>query len=328
MQFRKDCPSERQQLHNFYCCTSNEMHNTPKSFVADCVRYGFGWTQRSRKIHRNTRKPTTVAKEYRSILQRLPTIFAYMHFFFSDAHLGLGQAAARRQRERTVVQFLRMVGQQQAESLFIVGDLFDYWFDYRTVIPREFVRVLAAIADLVDAGIRVEYVIGNHDFGHRDYFQNELGVTVHTDDVMTTIAGRRCYLSHGDGKAFNDTGYLILKKLLRARPSNKMFRALHPDVGIGLAMWASRRSRDYTSQKNYGTKSVDAEKPGESDGLYAFAEKKILQEGFQLVVMGHSHTPRRVDLEGGTYINLGAWLKDRYYLQLTEDDLTFQPFTQ
>ncbi|MBK8911945.1 MAG: UDP-2,3-diacylglucosamine diphosphatase [Chlorobi bacterium] len=250
-----------------------------------------------------------------------------MHFFFSDAHLGLGQPAASRQREQAVLRFLRMVGEQRAQTLFIVGDLFDYWFDYRTVIPRQFVRTLSAIAELVEAGTRVEYVIGNHDFGHRDFFQNELGVAVHTGDLATTIAGRRCYISHGDGKAFNDTGYLILKKILRARISNILFRAVHPDLGIGLAMWASQRSRDYTSQKNYGAKGLDAEQPGESDGLYAFAQKKITQEGFQLVVMGHSHVPRRVELEGGTYINLGAWLKDRYYLQLSDEGLIFQPFT-
>ena len=250
-----------------------------------------------------------------------------MHFFFSDAHLGLGQPAASRQREQAVLRFLRMVGEQRAQTLFIVGDLFDYWFDYRTVIPRQFVRTLSAIAELVEAGTRVEYVIGNHDFGHRDFFQNELGVAVHTGDLATTIAGRRCYISHGDGKAFNDTRYLILKKILRARISNILFRAVHPDLGIGLAMWASQRSRDYTSQKNYGAKGLDAEQPGESDGLYAFAQKKIAQEGFQLVVMGHSHVPRCVELEGGTYINLGAWLKDRYYLQLSDEGLIFQPFT-
>jgi UDP-2,3-diacylglucosamine hydrolase len=138
--------------------------------------------------------------------------------------------------------------------------------------------------------------------------------------VERNIAGRRCYIAHGDGKAYNDTGYLILKRVLRARVSNALFRFLHPDIGIGTAAYASRRSRDYTAQKNY-----DGERSGESDGLYTFAGRKI-QEGYDLVVMGHSHSPRREDLPGGTYINLGTWLNDRSYLVLDENTLDLRRF--
>ncbi len=244
-----------------------------------------------------------------------------MHYFFSDVHLGLGAREANREREQAVLRFLRMVGAEGAERLFIVGDLFDYWFDYRTVVPRAFIRTLGAIAELVDAGIRVEYVIGNHDFGHRDFFRNELGVIVHEDDVALELAGRRCYISHGDGKALNDTGYLILKKVLRARSANAFFRFLHPDVGIGVASYASRSSRDYTSKKNYG-----GDRPGEKDGLYAFARKKIEDEGYGLVVMGHTHRVERADFPEGTYINLGSWLRDRCYLALDEATLEIRKF--
>jgi UDP-2,3-diacylglucosamine hydrolase len=215
-----------------------------------------------------------------------------------------------------------MVGESGAESLFIVGDLFDYWFDYRTVIPRGFVRTIGAIAELVDAGVPVEYVIGNHDFGHRDFFRQELGVGVHEDDIERVIAGRRCYISHGDGKAFNDTGYLILKKVLRARFSNALFRFFHPDVGIGIASYASRSSRDYTAKKNY-----DGDRPGEKDGLYAFAQRKIVEDGYDLVVMGHTHRPEVAEFPTGTYVNLGSWLRDRRYLALDETTLELRHFT-
>jgi len=246
-----------------------------------------------------------------------------MHFFFSDVHLGLGTREASRDRERAVVRFLEMVGSVGAETLFIVGDLFDYWFEYRAVVPREFVRTLAAIADLVEGGVRVEYIIGNHDFGHRDFFRDELGVHVHHDDIERTLSGRRCYIAHGDGKAFNDTGYLILKKVLRAPLSNALFRIVHPDIGIGVAMSASRRSRDHTNRKNY-----QGVVPGESDGLYVFAEQKIVEEGFDLVVMGHTHTPRRDDFPGGTYVNLGSWLgSTRRYLALDEETLELREFS-
>lgn len=244
-----------------------------------------------------------------------------MVYFFSDAHLGLGSAVSNRERERMVLRFLTMIGNEGAESVYIVGDLFDYWFEYRSVIPRGFTRTIGALAALVDAGITVEYIVGNHDFGHHNFFEQEIGVHVHYDDIERIIAGRRCYISHGDGKAFNDTGYLLLKRVLRSRLSNALFRFIHPDIGIGTAAYASRRSRDHTAQKNY-----DGEVPGESDGLYAFARKKILEEKYQLVVMGHSHSPARVDLPGGTYVNLGTWLNDRSYLVLDDATLDLRRF--
>jgi UDP-2,3-diacylglucosamine hydrolase len=245
-----------------------------------------------------------------------------MNYFFSDVHLGLGSEDSSRERERKLVRFLEMVGASAPESLWIVGDLFDYWFEYRSVIPNKFVRTLAAISKLVDAGVPVEYVIGNHDFGHRAFFTDELGVQVHGDDVERTIAGRRVYISHGDGKAFNDTGYLILKRVLRSPISNALFRVIHPDIGIGVASWMSRRSRQHTEGKDYSGGPRD----GEADGLQHFAQQKITDEGFDLVVMGHNHLPVRRDYPGGTYINLGTWLGDCSYLVLDERTIELRRF--
>lgn len=236
-----------------------------------------------------------------------------MTFFFSDVHLGLGDPGHSREREQRLVRFLDALVEARAERVFIVGDLFDYWFDYRTAVPRNFTRTLGALARLADSGTSVEYLIGNHDFGHRDYFESELGITVHTGDIERMLEGRRCYIAHGDGKAFNDTGYLILRKILRARLSGFLFRGLHPDIGIGVASWASRRSRAHTLAKYYGD-----EKTGESDGLSAFARKKLEEENYDLVVMGHSHTIRQVRYGNGLYINLGTWLKEPTYLALDE----------
>lgn len=225
-----------------------------------------------------------------------------MQIFFSDVHLGLGSEQSSREREHRVVRFLEQVGTSGADTLWIVGDLFDYWFDYRTVIPRQFVRTLGALAALADAGIAIEYVVGNHDFGHRDFFEKEIGLRLHPGDVEREIDGMRVYVSHGDGKAFNDRGYAILKKVLRSPISNRLWRLLHPDVGIGLAARASRKSREHTTSKGYGES-----RPGESDGLEAFAKQKI-DEGFDLVVMGHNHAVVDRPHGSGRYINLGAWL--------------------
>ena len=245
-----------------------------------------------------------------------------MHFFFSDVHLGLGTPESSRERERLLLRFLDHVGSSDAETLWIVGDLFDYWFEYRSVISRHFVRTLGALAELADAGVQIEYLMGNHDFGHRDFFEMEIGARVYPGDVEREIYGRRVYISHGDGKAFNDTGYVILKKVLRSPISNRLWRGLHPDIGIGLAARASRKSRDHTETKHYG-----GERPGEGDGLEHFARKKIEEEGFDLVVMGHNH--RRVDVRigEGRYINLGDWLSGSgSYLTLTPTTLAFELF--
>lgn len=245
-----------------------------------------------------------------------------MHYFFSDAHLGLGSPEERYEREQIVVRFLEFVRHQQPESLWIVGDLFDYWFDYRSVIPREFVRTLGAIAALSDAGVRVEYLMGNHDFGHRDFFEKELGVRVHPDDVSAELSGHRVLVSHGDGKALNDRGYLMLKKILRARTSNVLWRLLHPDIGIGLALRASRKSRDHTNRKHYG-----GERPGEAKGLELFAEEKIRSEHFDLVVMGHSHRADIIQFGDGTYVNLGNWIGlPKTYLCLDDDGFELREF--
>lgn len=244
-----------------------------------------------------------------------------MTFFFSDVHLGLGEPGRSREREHLLVRFLDALVEAEAERVYIVGDLFDYWFDYRTALPRGFTRTLGALARLADSGAEVEYLIGNHDFGHRDYFESELGVHLHSGDVERTLHGRRCYIAHGDGKAFNDTGYLILRAVLRARISQILFRSLHPDIGIGVASWASRRSRAHTLAKYYGD-----EKTGESDGLGAFARRKIEEEGCDLVIMGHSHTVRNTSFNGGSYINLGTWLKEPTYLALDEEVCELRTF--
>lgn len=245
-----------------------------------------------------------------------------MHFFFSDVHLGLGGREETREREELLLRFFDHVGASGADTLWIVGDLFDYWFEYRSVIPRDFVRTLGGLAALADAGVRIEYLMGNHDFGHRDFFASEIGAVVHSGDVEREICGRRVYISHGDGKAFNDTGYAILKKILRAKSSNRLWRLLHPDIGIGVAARASRKSRDHTETKHYG-----GERPGEGDGLEAFARRKIEEEGFDLVVMGHNHARVDREFEGGRYINLGDWLRGSgSYLTLDESSIAFHTF--
>ena len=137
-----------------------------------------------------------------------------MIYFISDAHLGHEKKDINRTVEDTLIAFLGKI-QSDCEKLFIVGDLFDYWFEYKSVIPKIYIRTLAALINLKDKGIPIEYIMGNHDFGHYKYFEEEMGIPVFRDDIEREINGKKFYISHGDGKSYNDTGYLILKKILR-----------------------------------------------------------------------------------------------------------------
>jgi UDP-2,3-diacylglucosamine hydrolase len=219
-----------------------------------------------------------------------------MIYFVSDVHLGFGPPDADRARERALSATLHAIA-ADATRVFIVGDLFDYWFDYASVIPRDFVRTLATLHDLRDAGVEITYLMGNHDFGHYSYFRDVLGIDVLEHDLDIMLGSKRFIIAHGDGKAHNDMGYRILRSILRNKVIQALYRMLHPTIGIGLASRTSRGSRAYTDKKDYGT----------VDGLRDFAVHKI-SEGADFVVMGHRHRVIQEQIGSGQYINLGDWL--------------------
>jgi len=148
-----------------------------------------------------------------------------------------------------------------------------------------------------DADMPVTYLMGNHDFGHHTFFRDELGIPIDEGDVDAHIGEKRFYISHGDGKAHNDTGYLVLRSVLRNRAAQAVYRWLHPNLGISLASRTSEGSRDYTADKDYGS----------VDGLRDFGAQK-LREGFDVVVMGHRHQPVFAPVDEGLYVNLGHWI--------------------
>ncbi|MDZ4745013.1 MAG: UDP-2,3-diacylglucosamine diphosphatase [bacterium] len=217
-------------------------------------------------------------------------------YFISDVHLGYGDRAEDRAREDLLVNLMHRLVVDVAH-LFIVGDLFDVWFDYKKVIPRTHVRTLSALQALRQAEIPVTYLMGNHDFGHHTYFRDELGIAIDDGDIDATIGNKRFYISHGDGKAHNDGGYLVLRSVLRSRAAQAVYRWMHPNLGISLASRTSEGSRDYTSEKDYGS----------VDGLKNFGIAK-LGEGYDVVVMGHRHQPVFEPVKHGLYVNLGHWL--------------------
>ena len=218
------------------------------------------------------------------------------YFFISDIHLGLLSREVEKQREKQLLKFLEFAS-ESCDELFIIGDLFDYWFEYKRVIQKGFVRTLAALEEFSEKGKRVHYIIGNHDFLHRDFFEQEVKAALYRHPIDVNLNGKRFFMGHGDGLVKNDIGYKILKKFLRNKFLQKIYSLVHPDLGIKIASATSRTSRDYTANKHYG----------QIDGLFEAAKTKI-DSGFDFVIFGHSHERAFEKYLNGTYINLGTWL--------------------
>ncbi len=223
------------------------------------------------------------------------------YLFISDIHLGLQGQAVENRKERLLVKFFKFA-QDNAKELFIVGDLFDYWFEYKRVYQKGFFRTLTALQDLTENGVKVHYIIGNHDFMHRNFFRDEIGALMYEEPVSRTLGDKKFFIGHGDGLVKNDLGYNILKKIMRNKMLQNVYSWLHPDIGVTIASSTSKSSRDYTSTKNYG----------EEDGLFDAAKEKI-DEGFDFVLFGHLHKRCFINYKNGTYINLGSWLGEPCY---------------
>jgi UDP-2,3-diacylglucosamine hydrolase len=223
------------------------------------------------------------------------------YLFISDIHLGLQSKETEKAKELKLVSFLNYA-RENCSELFIAGDLFDYWFEYKRVYQKGFFRTLTALQDLTQAGVKVHYFIGNHDFLHRNFFTDEIGVELHEDGIDKTLNGKRFFIAHGDGLVKNDWGYNILKAILRNKFIQKLYSLIHPDLGVYLASHTSKTSREYTSQKNYG----------DIDGLFEAAKKKI-DSGFDYVLFGHLHKRVYEKYKSGLYVNLGSWLSKPCY---------------
>lgn len=230
------------------------------------------------------------------------------YIFISDIHLGLQSKELEKKKERLLVSFLSSAEVQQSNELFIVGDLFDYWFEYKRVYQKGFFRTLTALQDLSDKGVKLNYFIGNHDFLHRDFFTKEIGTILYENPIEKSLNGKKFFIGHGDGLVKNDFGYLVLKKIMRNKVTQSMYSIIHPDLGIAIASYMSKSSRQHTSRKDYG----------EVDGLFEAAAKKI-DNGFDYVIFGHLHKRIFKEYKHGYYINLGSWLDNPCYGKFNEN---------
>lgn len=232
-------------------------------------------------------------------------------YFLSDFHLGAPDYKSSLEREKKVVRFLNEIRHDAAE-IFILGDMFDFWFEYKHVVPKGFVRLLGTLAQLSDSGIKLHFFIGNHDMWMKDYLQQELNMNVYSHPKQFTLNGKSFLIGHGDGLGPADYGYKFLKKLFRNPVCQFLFGSLHPFIGISVANYFSRKSREKTG-------SSDQIFLGEeNEWLIIYAREQLKQQHYDYFVFGHRHLPLEIKLnDSSTYINLGDWISNFTYAVLT-----------
>jgi UDP-2,3-diacylglucosamine hydrolase len=230
-------------------------------------------------------------------------------YVVSDLHLG----AVSRETETAFCAWLEEA-REKASRVVINGDLFDFWFEYGSVIPRGHTRVLGALARLVDSGTRVDFMGGNHDWWGGSYLEDEIGLVVHREPVVMELAGRRVLVAHGDGLGEGDLGYRMLKGVLRGRFTRWLFRWLHPDVGAGIARRVSRT-------EGRGTE-LNARELARAQFLKDWAVQRLEAEpSLDAVILGHCHLPEIVEAYPGRYyVNAGDWVRHRSWVILTEGE--------
>lgn len=224
-------------------------------------------------------------------------------FFLSDFHLGAPNAEKSLVREKRVIRFLDRI-KNQAATIFIVGDLFDFWYEYKKVVPKGYVRILGKLAELTDAGIAIHFFVGNHDMWMKDYFQKELNIDVYFEPASFEFYGKRFLVGHGDGLGPGDKGYKFIKKIFRNRACQWLFGILPPAMGMGIAHYFSRKSRAQTGMTDEQFLGEDKE------WLIQYCKEVLKKEHFDYLVFGHRHLPIDFKLsDTSRYINLGDWIK-------------------
>lgn len=242
-------------------------------------------------------------------------------YFLSDFHLGVPDAESSRQREKLIVQFLDSI-KDKAHTIFLVGDMFDFWFEYRKVVPKGFVRILGKIADLHDSGIQLHFFVGNHDMWMKDYFQKELGLPVYFEPKVFVFNYVSFYVGHGDGLGPGDYGYKALKKVFRNPVSQWLFGLLPPALGMGLADFSSKLSRG--GEKHREEKFLG----GDKEFLIVYSQKILQKEPHQFFVFGHRHIPIDYRLSADArYINLGDWINFQTYAVFDGEKMALKSFT-
>lgn len=248
-------------------------------------------------------------------------------YFASDFHLGIPDHASSLKREKLLVQWLDQVC-SDATEIYLMGDVFDFWFEYKTVVPKGFTRLFGKLSDITDRGVPVYLFRGNHDIWAFDYFEKEIGIRLHREAVIREWNGKRFFLAHGDGLGPGDTGYKFLKRVFEFRPNQWLFRWLHPDLGTRLALFFSRRSRYANVARDEkqitSAGSIDLSK----ERLFTFAQDYLKTDpAIAYFIFGHRHVPAILPLnEKSRFVNLGDWITNFSYAVFDGQELQLMTY--
>ena len=235
-------------------------------------------------------------------------------YFISDAHLGIDDYAAEEARRDRLLTFLRSL-RGRTRQLYIVGDLFDFWFEYRSVVPRQHYTVLHELSSLADSGTRIVYLAGNHDFWLGSFLDEQVGVETASGPLTVTHQGRRIYIAHGHGLISGDRGYRLMSKVLHSRLSIRLFQLIHPDCGFAIGRLVSRLSRRHGSPTAWDPRKT-----------YQDLAFSLLDDGYDIVVFGHNHCPALQHKGEKVYINLGDWLRHDTYGVLKDGRMSLEKY--
>ncbi|RDV15098.1 UDP-2,3-diacylglucosamine diphosphatase [Pontibacter diazotrophicus] len=240
-------------------------------------------------------------------------------YFASDFHLGVPDAETSKAREKKIVRWLEMA-QQDAAAILLVGDIFDFWFEYKHAIPKGFARMQGKLAELTDAGIPVLLFTGNHDMWMFDYFPEELGIPVLRKPISTTFGGKTFYIGHGDGLGPGDHTYKLLKRVFDNKACQWLFARVHPNLGIGVASMWSRRSRISNLEK-------DEPFLGDKEWLVQHCREVEKEQHHDYYIFGHRHLPLDLPIgENSRYMNLGEWVNFCTYAVYDGETLQLKTF--
>ena len=223
-------------------------------------------------------------------------------YFASDQHFGAPTAELSFPREQKFVAWLDVI-KEDAEALFLLGDLFDFWFEYKTVVPKGFVRVLGKLAEIRDSGIPIYFFVGNHDLWMSDYFEKELNIPVYRDNKEFTFNNKTFLIGHGDGKGPGDKGYKRMKRVFTNSFSKALFRWIHPDIGVKLGQYLSVKNKLISGDED--VKFLGEE----NEWLVLYSKRKLETKHYNYLVFGHRHLPMKISVgENSEYVNLGDWI--------------------
>ncbi len=241
-------------------------------------------------------------------------------YFASDFHLGVPTFESSLKREKVICRWLDTI-KNDAEAIYLVGDIFDFWYEYKYTIPKGTVRLIGKIAELTDSGIPVHFFVGNHDLWMKDYFVQELNVSIHHHPITQSFNGKTFYIGHGDGLGPGDKMYKVLRKIFASKTCQWLFSRLHPNLAFYIARRSSKRSRVITGDQD--EKFLGAE----NEWLYLYSRDYLKEHKIDYFIFGHRHLPLDMDIEGkARYINLGEWIHYNTYAVFDGEKLELKKF--